>query len=80
MLITFNDVSEEHIFNQLCSLPDKKAIGVDEIPSKLLKVSAKEITPILTFLVNLSLKTGIAYSLVSGRKPEFAQCLRSRSM
>ena len=51
MLFTFNDVNE-YILNQLCSLPGKKATGVDEIPSKLLKVSATEITPIVTFLVN----------------------------
>ena len=52
-------VGEEYVFNQLYSLPDKKAIGVDEIPSKLLKASADEITPIVRFLVNTSLKTGI---------------------
>ena len=57
MLFTFNDVSEEFVFNQLCSFPDKKATGVDEIPSKLVNVSAKEITPIVIFLLNTSLKT-----------------------
>ena len=58
MLFIFKDINEEYVLNQLCSLSDKKATGVDDIPSKLLKVSAIEITPIVTFLVNLSLKSG----------------------
>ncbi len=55
----FKDVNDEYIFDQLCSLPEKKATGVDEIPAKLLKISAEEITPIVTFLVNTSLRTGM---------------------
>ncbi|XP_072047173.1 uncharacterized protein [Amphiura filiformis] len=58
MLFIFNNVNEDYVLNQLCTLSDKKATGVDDIPSKLLKVSAIEITPIVTFLVNLSLKSG----------------------
>lgn len=59
MHFIFKDVHHDYVLNQLCSLADKKATGVDEIPSKLLNVSAKEITPIVTFLVNTSLQTGI---------------------
>ena len=56
---TFKGVTDEYVLEYLSSLPDKKATGVDDISSKLLKISAKEVSPIITFLVNKSLHTGI---------------------
>ena len=52
-------VTESFLFKQLKGLKVKKATGLDRIPACLLKYSAAVITQSVTFLVNLSLTTGI---------------------
>ena len=52
-------VTESFVFKQLKGLKVKKATGLDRIPACLLKDSAAVITQSITFLVNLSLSTGI---------------------
>ena len=52
-------VTESFIFKQLKGLKVKKATGLDRNPAFLLKDSAAVITQSITFLVNLSLTTGI---------------------
>ena len=52
-------VTESFVFKQLKGLKVKKATGLDRIPACLLKDSAAVITQSITFLVNLSLTTGI---------------------
>lgn len=52
-------VMESFVFKQLKGLKVKKATGLDRIPACLLKDSAAVITQSITFLVNLSLSTGI---------------------
>ena len=54
----FSLITEEYVFDQLCSLSNNKATGTDDISSKLLKLSAKEIVAPLTYLINLSLSSG----------------------
>ena len=55
----FNVVDEEYVFKELMSLSDDKATGVDDISCKLLKLCAEEIVSPLTYIINLSLTTGI---------------------
>ena len=50
---------ESFVFKQLKGLKVKKATGLDRIPACLLKDSAAVITQTITFLINLSLTTGI---------------------
>ena len=52
-------VTESFVFKQLKGLKVKKAMGLDRIPVCLLKDSAAVITQTITFLLNLSLTTGI---------------------
>ena len=52
-------VSQNFIFKQLKDLKVKKATGLDGISARFLKDGASVIAPTVTFLVNLSLITGI---------------------
>ena len=52
-------VTESFVFTQFKGLKVKKATRLDRIPACLLKDSAAVITQSITFLVNLSLTTGI---------------------
>ena len=52
-------VTESFVFKQFKGLKVKKATRLDRIPACLLKDSAAVITQSITFLVNLSLSTGI---------------------
>ena len=52
-------VSQNFIFKQLKDLKVKKATGLDGISARFLKDGASVIAPTVTFLVNLSLSTGI---------------------
>ena len=58
-VFNFQYVDNEYVLKELLSLPDNKATGVDDIPSKLLKLCAEEIVSPLTYIINLSLSTGI---------------------
>ena len=50
--------SEEEVFSLLCTVDVAKASGPDGISGYMLKGTAEAITPTLTQLFNLSLKTG----------------------
>ena len=52
-------VMDSFVFKQLRGLKVKKATGLDRIPACLLKDSPAVITQLITFLLNLSLTTGI---------------------
>ena len=52
-------VSEEFILKQLSSLDDSKAVGLDGISPKLLRMGAPALAAPLTRLLNLSISTGI---------------------
>ena len=56
---TFNlvHVDYDYVFKQLTKLSNDKATGLDNIPSKLLKLVAPVITPIITHLINHSFTT-----------------------
>jgi hypothetical protein len=58
---TFNlpEVSAEEVENTLSNLNARKATGMDGISSKILKLSAVFLAPILAFLINLSFSTTI---------------------
>ena len=47
------------VYRQLKDLKVKKATGLDEIPARLLTDSAVVITNAITFIVNLSLSSGV---------------------
>ena len=51
-------VSTDEVFKRLSALQPHKATGLDKIPSKFLKDSAASIAPIITHIVNLSIKQG----------------------
>ena len=67
---TFNlvHVDYEYVFNQLTKLSIDKATGLDNIPSKLLKLAAPVITPIITHLINHSFTTCKLNFLVVGKE------------
>ena len=51
-------VTIEGVYKLLSNLNPKKAAGPDDIPARLLQLTAKEIAPALTKLFNMSLNTG----------------------
>ena len=53
----FNPVEIESVAEQLKQLKTNKAVGLDNMPGRLLKVSAPIIVPSLTYIYNLSLST-----------------------
>ena len=64
-------VTESDVLRTLKSLDPDKALGPDEIPGRILKVTANQIAPSLTRLFNKSLQVGVV--LVS-----FAACSQVR--
>jgi len=56
-VFTFTYVSKVFVEQQLKILKRKKAAGIDEIPSDLLKDAASVLSTPLTFIINLSLNT-----------------------
>ena len=55
----FRTVKEEEILTELKNLKRKKATGLDNLPPGLLKDAARVIAKPLTFIINLSLQTGV---------------------
>ena len=56
---TFKDVKESDILIELKNLKQEKASGLDNFSSGLLKDAALVLTKPLTFIINLSLETGV---------------------
>lgn len=54
-----NPTNHHEVYNTIMSLKNTKAVGSDEIPVKLLKHVAEEISHPLTHIINLTLNTGI---------------------
>ena len=52
-----SDISNTFVFKQLSQLKASKATGLDGIPARLLKDSASFISPMITHIVNLSIKS-----------------------
>ena len=55
----FHPVSSDYVLEKLSALPERKATGTDDLPAKLLKLGATSIVEPVTYLVNLSLATGM---------------------
>ena len=55
----FSSVMEDEVSKLLLSIDVNKAIGVDGISGKMLRVTASEITQSLTSLFDCSLSTGV---------------------
>ena len=55
----FSDITIDNVFIRLQKLNASKATGMDGIPAKILKMIAGFIAPSLTFIFNLSIRTGI---------------------
>ena len=53
----FRLVSTDEVFNELRKLKKKKATGIDNIPSKLVRDCASEISSPITYIINLSLSS-----------------------
>ena len=51
--------SPDNVFNLLRKIDEKKATGLDMIPSKLLKMAASIVAPSLTAIFTKSIITGI---------------------
>ena len=56
--LQLTELEESFVLQQLASLKANKAIGLDKISARLLKSSANTITPSITKLLNLSIRTG----------------------
>ena len=52
-------VSEEYIYKELCNLNPHKSTGIDNIPARFIKDGASELTKPITYIVNLSISSGI---------------------
>jgi len=59
----FNYVSTVFVRKQLKRLKRKKATGVDELTTSMLKDCAEAVTPVVTHIINMSLKVGTFPSL-----------------
>lgn len=57
--LTLKPVSEEYIYNELKNLNSYKSTGIDNIPARFIKDGAKALAKPITYLVNLSISTGI---------------------
>ncbi|XP_072023357.1 uncharacterized protein [Amphiura filiformis] len=55
----FQPVSHQYVLSKLRSLPEGKATGTDDLPSKLIKMAAASIVEPIAYLINLSLESGI---------------------
>ena len=55
----FKYVSKIFVEKQLRELKRHKATGIDELPANLLKDCSSEISYPLSFIINLSLRTGV---------------------
>ena len=53
----FDLITEDYVFDQLCSFPNNKSTGLDNFHVKLLKLAAPIICHPLTYICNLSLIT-----------------------
>ena len=49
----------ETVFKLLSEIDEKKAVGLDNIPNKLLKMAAQVVAPTLTGIFSASIRTGI---------------------
>ena len=58
-IFKFSPVSENEILNLLLELKEKKATGIDQLPSNLLKDAAPVIAKPLSHIINTSLTTSI---------------------
>ena len=52
----FKEVTVELVLTKLKSLNPSKATGFDNIPAKFLRDAAEKITPVITHLINVSIK------------------------
>ena len=59
ILFNFSEIHPDEVIHQLANLKISKSTGIDNIPSKALKIAANIIGPSLTWIFNLSIKTGI---------------------
>ncbi len=50
-------VTSEYVEKQLLNLPEKKAVGLDRMPGKLIHVAVPTIPNSLTFILNLSMQS-----------------------
>ena len=50
-------IDEDFILKELCSLNVSKGAGLDELSPRFLKDGAAQITPLITFIINLSITT-----------------------
>jgi hypothetical protein len=55
----FSEINVHEVFLLLHKLKTSKSTGIDNIPARALKISAEIISPSLTWIFNLSIKTGI---------------------
>ena len=58
----FQKVNPVQVYNELKSLKRKKAVGVDKFPSGMIKDAASVLAGPLTFLINMSIETGLVPS------------------
>ncbi len=58
-LFKFSEICEEEVITELRNPKTTKSTGIDSMPACVLKISADIIAPSLTWVFNLSLKTGI---------------------
>ena len=57
--LNFSEIHPDEVIHQLANLKISKSTGIDNIPAKALKIAANIIGPSLTWIFNLSIKTGI---------------------
>ena len=48
-----------NVYKLLSEIDEKKAVGLDNIPNKLLKMAAQVVAPSLTGIFSASIRTGI---------------------
>ena len=50
--------TEEEVFDLICGIDPTKSSGIDQISARMLRATATNITPAVTKLFNISVKTG----------------------
>ena len=58
-LLTRSEINEYEVFLLLSNLKTSKSTGMDSIPARVFRISAEIISPSLTWISNLCIKTGV---------------------
>ena len=67
-MFSLEEITEEQLNIILINMPTDKATGLDNLPARFIKDGASEILTILTYLVNLSITSGVVPTVLKSAR------------